>query len=296
MTEIAQRTRSSLIAGFLSLLGAPIGHVYCGRILRAATFWCIGLLLVPLIAFLLVTFPFGRIGLLILLGIGMSVPFVQAIDAALIARSTPRSPTTFAQRWWIYLLLVAIAYILNYGLAIFVKSNIAEVFMVPTRGMAPTIEPGDRILVDKFWTHPNRLGRNDVVVFETVESPTTLYVMRVVGFSNEDLRIEGMRFFVNDQEVSVPEAHLNATWPQGILLPPATDRKVASESLFVVGDNLNLSRDSRTFGDVPIRNLYGTALAVLWSRPRIFPDPDDTRNFTLGPIAWDRIGMSLLPK
>ena len=47
----------------------------------------------------------------------------------------------------------------------FVKTFIAEVFMVPIRAMAPTIQPGDRIIVDKIWTRANSLERRDVVAY-----------------------------------------------------------------------------------------------------------------------------------
>jgi signal peptidase I len=276
----------------LSLFGAPIGQVYCGRIRRAVLFWVVGMLIVPAIALSLVTFPLGRTGILILIAIGLAFPIVQAVDAALIARTTIQPKKLVVQRWWVYLLLIVIAYFLNYGIAIFVKTYIAEVFMVPTRGMAPTIQPGDRIIVDKLWTDPGRLRRNDVVVFQSPDMPSVLFVMRLVGLAGDHLSIiDGRKFHINDREIEFSELHLNGELLRGNSVPAVADRTVAADSFFVVGDNLNLSRDSRTFGDVPNRNLFGTARAILWSQPRIFPNPNDRERFTLGPISWDRIGM-----
>jgi hypothetical protein len=61
----------------------------------------------------------------------------------------------------------------------------------------------------------------------------------------------------------------------------------------VLGDNRRRSRDSRISGPIPLADFYGKARLIYWSRPRQFPDPDDTTRYTHGPIRWDRIGARL---
>lgn len=56
MSETVQKRRRPWLAGLLSLMGAPIGYVYCGRPKRAIGFWLGGMLVFPIIAFCWVTF------------------------------------------------------------------------------------------------------------------------------------------------------------------------------------------------------------------------------------------------
>ncbi len=296
MSETVQKRRRPWLAGLLSLMGAPIGHVYCGRPKRAIGFWLGGMLVFPIIAFCWVTFRLGPIGFLSLTVLAIAFPFVQAFDAMRIAWNSQDAPLERCQRWWIYLIVFFVGYVSNYGSAMLVKTFIAEVFMVPTRAMAPTIQPGDRIVVDKLWTRADSLKRRDIVVYQNIQNPLQLHVMRVLGLPGETITIEGAKTTVDDSEIDVPQAHADGLVPPGFFLEQlkrSKDNLIGSGSFFVVGDNRNCSQDSRFVGAIPNRNLHATAVNILWSQQRIFPNPTDTTNYTLGPIEWTRLGRSL---
>ena len=296
MSETIRKYRRPWLAGLLSLMGAPIGHVYCGRPQRAVAFWLTGMLVFPIVAFCWVTFRLGPIGFVTLTGLAIAFPFVQALDAMWIAWNAKDSLLGRFQRWWIYLVVFVIGYVSNFGNAMLVKTFIAEVFMVPTRAMAPTIQPGDRIIVDKIWTRVNSLKRRDVVVYQSVQDPSQLHVMRVLALPGETIRIEGAKTFVDDNEINVPEAHTDGLTPPGFVseqLRASKESLIEPDSFFVVGDNRNMSYDSRFVGAIPNRNLHATAVNILWSQPRLFPDPMDTTHYTLGPIEWTRLGRTL---
>lgn len=296
MSESVRKRRRPWLAGLLSLMGAPIGHFYCGRPKRAVVFWLCGMLVFPLVAFSWVTFRVGPIGFLSLAALAIAFPFVQAFDATRIAWNTQDSPLGRCQRWWIYLVVFIFGYVSNYGNAFVVKTFIAEVFMVPTRAMAPTIQPGDRIVVDKLWTRANSLKRRDIVVYQSIQDPLQLHVMRVLGFPGETITIEGAKTIVGGSDIDVPEAHTDGLVPPGFVaeqLTKSKDNLIGPGSFFVVGDNRYMSYDSRFVGAIPDRNFHALAVNILWSQPRLFPNPNDTTNYTLGPIEWTRLGRSL---
>ena len=296
MIETARKYRRPWLAGLLSLIGAPVGHVYCGRPQRAVAFWLAGMLVFPIVAFCWVTFRLGPIGFVTLTGVAIAFPFVQAFDAMWIAWNAKDSHLGRFQRWWIYVLVFLIGYVSNTCCAMLVKTFIAEVFMVPTRAMAPTIQPGDRIIVDKIWTRANSPKRGDIVVYQSVQDPSQLHVMRVLALPGETIGIEGAKTFVDNNEINVPEAHTDSLTPPGFVSEQLSKSKeilIKPDSFFVVGDNRNLSYDSRFVGAIPNRNLRATAVNILWSQPRLFPDPIDTTRYTLGPIEWTRLGRSL---
>jgi hypothetical protein len=84
----------------------------------------------------------------LLWGIGFRAFF--AIDAYLLAKRRPSMPLAGYQKGWVYVLALAMFAVGNNVVASSIQRWIAETFVMPTRGMAPTIMAGDRILVDKL--------------------------------------------------------------------------------------------------------------------------------------------------
>lgn len=296
MSEVSGNRRKPWLACVLSLVGGPIGHVYCGRPKRALVFWTIGMLIGPLVAFSWVTFRLGPVGILTSIGFAISFPIVQAFDATRIAWNSKDVALGRLQRWWIYIAIFLIAYVSNLGNALFIKAYIAEVFMVPTRAMAPTIQAGDRIIVDKLWTRPGSLRLMDIVVYQSVKDRSQMHVMRVVGLPGDAITVEGARTVVDGSEIRIPEAHTDGTIFSRYVpeqLKKYSLNSIQPDSFFVAGDNRNMAYDSRFVGAIPDSHLHGTVVNILWSRTMSFPDPADTTNYTLGPIDWSRTGRSL---
>lgn len=166
------------------------------------------------------------------------------------------------------------------------KSAIADWHDVPTGSMLPSIEPGDRIVVNKLaydikvpfttwtiaeWSEPERF---DVIVFYDEEG--TRLVKRVIGLPGETIELRRNRLFVNGEpaeysddaklkEVLNEQSHLIQIHGNGIktsfgpiLVPERT--------VFVLGDNRNNSLDSRWFGAVSFQQITGRAEYVAFSR------------------------------
>jgi signal peptidase I len=177
------------------------------------------------------------------------------------------------------LLLVA------FVLALLVKTFVVQAFFIPSQSMEPTLEVGDRVLVNKivYRLHPPRRG--DVIVFQesnpSVEpnrgpleslwhwlteglglstNPERDFIKRVIGVPGDviEIDLEGT-VHVNGRVVDEPYlAASRDTRPFG----PVT---VPSESLFVMGDNRPNSNDSRfSLGFVPLDRVIGRAFVVVW--------------------------------
>jgi len=67
---------------------------------------------------------------------------------------------------------------------------VAEAFVIPTEAMAPTLQPGDQILVDKLWFTPKRLKRNSLVVYRSAGPNSPPHIMRVVGLPGDEIEIK----------------------------------------------------------------------------------------------------------
>jgi signal peptidase I len=123
--------------------------------------------------------------------------------------------------------------------------------VVPSQSMAPTLQPGDKFLIN-LRAYRHRLPqRGDIVVFR---DPAGEYlVKRVIALPGETVVLAGGQLYVNGQPLYEPylaeppmvESPLGGVVPEG--------------HVFVLGDNRNFSEDSRDLGPVPIERIMGRA-------------------------------------
>jgi signal peptidase I len=292
MEATFSKPRRPWIAALLSLLIGTLGQIYAGRLRRSLCLWLLGGCLFSVLAVCTITLPIGRFGLALLALCVLVIPAYFVADAFLLARRNRFAPLKRYQRWWFYVLFFFVFVLANSAVAHFIRSFIGEAFVVPTRGMSPTIQPGDRFMVDKLWCKPERIRRNDVVVFRSEGPRSPLFVRRIVGLPGDEIEIKNERVFVNGKEWDDQHAVFNGPLPC-VDMVNHKPIKVPSDCFFVLGDNRRMSKDSRLMGAIPMSDLYGIARFIYWSHEREFPDPHDTTHYVLGPIHWDRMGLRL---
>src|ERR1700690_1298614 len=70
--------------------------------------------------------------------------------------------------------------------------------------MLPRLEDQDRLFINKFAYHFERIERGDVVVFYYPRDPQKSYIKRVIALPGDDLRIDAGRVYVNGELVVEP--------------------------------------------------------------------------------------------
>ncbi len=137
-----------------------------------------------------------------------------------------------------------ISFVLLFVLAICVVNYIGQGTKVIGRSMENTFMEGDSLFIDKLsyrFTSPKRF---DVVVFPFQEGEeNVLYIKRVIGMPGETIQIAGDHIYI-DGEILAEEFGKEAMeeGSEGIALYPYT---LGEDEYFVLGDNRNLSIDSR---------------------------------------------------
>lgn len=138
----------------------------------------------------------------------------------------------------------------------FVVRAALQLYSIPTASMAPTLEPGDQIVVTPYFRGTPERGH--VIVFRSVTSDELL-VKRVIGVPGDlvDTRLGRVR--VGGYTLAEPYVMRAAAAGaiQAQLIP--------ERSYFVLGDNRDDSVDSRSWGVVPRERVVGRARLVLWS-------------------------------
>jgi signal peptidase I len=145
--------------------------------------------------------------------------------------------------------------------ALLVGVFIVQPVKVEGTSMLPRLHDGERILVNKlvYYGLP-RLARGDVIVFWYPNNPSQSYVKRVIGLPGESVEVRGGRVFINGQELQEPYLDQQLELRRDAQRPVL----VKEHYYFVMGDNRDNSSDSRIWGLVPEKYIYGKALYRFW--------------------------------
>ncbi len=152
-------------------------------------------------------------------------------------------------------------------LALLVAASVAgvlpvQVVRVSSASMFPTIRDGDLVLVE----HGSRtFSRRDVVA---VRSPVTgeQLIKRVVALGGDRVAIQEGVLLVNGAaacEPSIDPEGMDGVWSRTTTVPAG--------ALFLMGDERDLSIDSRDFGPVPVADVSGLVRTRVWPSPGALP-------------------------
>jgi signal peptidase I len=194
--------------------------------------------------------------------------------------------------------------VLAFAIAVVIKMFLVQAFFIPSGSMIPTLQVGDRVLVEKLsyrWGSPSQ---GDIVVFakdvfsgngdepdyawydrariffrELIGLPTGTqedYIKRIVAVGGDSIRYAGSprKLLVNGKEVDEP--YIKGGRDNGSPSLTGSDCKrldmekagrgcrVPAGFVFVMGDNRGNSEDSRILGPVDEDKIVGNAFLILW--------------------------------
>lgn len=141
----------------------------------------------------------------------------------------------------------------------FLITYVVQAFKVQGSSMAPELIDRERILVNKFVYHFQPIERGEVVVFWYTEDPDVSFIKRVVGLPGETVEIRNGQVLVDGEILSEP--YVKPEYGDQRSFPA---QNVRPGHYFVLGDNRRGSNDSRSWGLVPRRYVYGKAFLRIW--------------------------------
>jgi len=130
--------------------------------------------------------------------------------------------------------------------------------------MMPGLEDQERIFVNKFVYRWEPIQRGDIVVFRYPRDTSKSYIKRVIGVAGDRVRIQNGQVFVNGEALDedyVPSDYADARSYAEVVVP--------ANSFFVLGDHRTMSNDSRDFGTVNDRFIYGKAVFGYWPMEKL---------------------------
>jgi signal peptidase I len=200
--------------------------------------------------------------------------------------------------------VASIASVLVIGL--FIITFCMQAFEIPTSSMVSTLLIGDHVFVDRVRLAPKSSfvdkiipyrdpKRGDIFVFVSPSEPGLFVVKRVIGVPGDRIHLRGGKVYLNGQLQNEPYAihSLGDYRPYRDEFPsvaPTRDDQLAPDwqiteqdhiqgddivvppnSYFGMGDNRDVSYDSRYWGFIPRENVVGRPMFIYWS----FKTPDD---------------------
>jgi signal peptidase I len=155
--------------------------------------------------------------------------------------------------FWLRDLIIALA------IASFIIIFLYQPVKVEGTSMMPSLDDQERIFVNKFVYRLEPIERGDVVVFRYPRDTSKSFIKRVIGVAGDHVRIDDGHVYVNDRQLHedyVSEMFADEQSFSEIVVPP--------KSYFVLGDHRSMSKDSRDFGPVSSRYIYGKAVFGYW--------------------------------
>jgi len=185
----------------------------------------------------------------------VSLP-VPAEPAAADETPPPAAPPTGRKRkslrlaieWGAILVVAVLA-------AVLIRSFVVQPFYIPSGSMEPTLNVGDRVLVNKLSYDVHAVHRGDIVVFKKPPNDTTPgvkdLIKRVIGLSGETISGRDGHVFINGHELAEP-------WlPKGVTTAPFQPTVIPQGDYFMMGDNRGDSADSRILGPIDGKLVIG---------------------------------------
>jgi signal peptidase I len=202
------------------------------------------------------------IGLHSTLWINLSLIIVNVCLAFLVLRRVFRLS---ARRTFVPFAALILAIVLQFVIFLaVVRPYLLEAFVMPTKSMAPTLVPGNRFVVNKLA----RPARWDLVTYHSNVPESPVWCKRIVGLPGERLRFNQGNIYINDQLVSAPPVvagRYHATLPTAPTKYRDGETIVLSDrEFFMVGDNVDVSADSRIYGPTDVGSLIGVVDFVYW--------------------------------
>ena len=170
------------------------------------------------------------------------------------------------------------------GLALGIQAFLVKPFRIPSESMVPTLEVGQRVLVDRVSFRFGEPERGDIVVFKppdgadsnacgvppqsdracprpTSDQSDTNFIKRVVAVGGDRLKIVGGSVYIDGERQREPYARLDSECG---ICNLEREIRIPDGYYFMMGDNRGESADSREWGPIPKDWMIGQAFITYW--------------------------------
>lgn len=166
------------------------------------------------------------------------------------------APPTLSQRFFRFMRNIVEISLQTAILTFVIIYFVAQATVVHGQSMEPNLYTGQRLIVEKISYRLDTPHRGDIVVVE-IEGFDVPLIKRVIGLPGELVEVRQNYVYINGEMLSEDYLPVLRQRNYGPYLVPEGE-------IFVMGDNRNVSNDSRYFGAVSIEQIVGKAWVSYW--------------------------------
>lgn len=146
-----------------------------------------------------------------------------------------------------------IPYIIIVIVVVIIRTFLISPAIVNGDSMLPILKDNEIVFVNKYINYFGKYKRFDIVV---IKEDNEYLIKRLIGFEGETVEYRNDELYINNEKIEAP---IDFEYTKDF------KEKVDENSIFVLGDNRNVSKDSRYFGSFNLNKVKGTV------NIRIFP-------------------------
>lgn len=166
------------------------------------------------------------------------------------------------QKWYLSLGLLLILWFVFAPLSAYLINHSTARLQMVSSSMQPALTPGDYFIVDKLAYSSGSPRRGDIILY-SYSINQGLRISRIIGLPGENVKIESGKVYIDgvllNEPASIPLTTYVGEW------------QVGPTEYFVLGDNRNLSSDSRFIGMIPAQYVFGKVTYIYLPLSRAGP-------------------------
>jgi signal peptidase I len=155
---------------------------------------------------------------------------------------------------WVVIVVLAVA------LSQAARTWVIATYTVPTASMVPTIDVGDRFVVDRLVYLYRQPQAGDIVLFDDPDKVLPALVKRVVAVAGHTVDLKDGSVVIDGVPALEPYTYGKPSLPGPVPMPVT----VPPGYVWVMGDNRTDSADSRFFGPIPVTSIHGRGVFTYW--------------------------------
>jgi len=281
------KKRNPFIAFLFSFLLPGLGHIYIGQLKE-------GIIIFLLSVFEIFLFGFTRwvthfSGLVFLVIISLLIYLYALIDATIVAIGKKNYMLKVYNKWYLYVIILLIPVIIPLK-SIWISILGVQTFSMPILSSSPTIQRNDYLVADLKAYNKKPIEYGDIIVYKV--SNNDMSVHRVIGLPKDEIEIIDSVISINgkvlktilistaiidvfpvieyEEELPNGKKHKMYRWNRK-LFPPEYFFEIYNEKItlpsncyYVLGDNRDLSYDSRKIGNILRDDILGKVVYSYW--------------------------------
>jgi signal peptidase I len=168
--------------------------------------------------------------------------------------------------------------VISLAIIIPIRYYLIQPFYVKGASMEPNFHDNEYLIIDEISYRFHEPARGDIVVFRYPRNPAEFFIKRIIGLPGEKIQVKDGSVYIfnadHNEGVKLEEKYLPADLSTYALNEEITTLGI--NEFYVLGDNRNSSKDSRSFGPVDRKFITGRVLLRGWpfNKINVFSAPD----------------------